>query len=169
MSHVYKIREFKENDSKNVFYFLYNLLANEFNIKLDFDNLDSDLLDIKNHYNKDEGGCFWIVELEDNNQIIGTVAIRKLKEPIFADTNNYAELKRMFLAKQYRGKGIGQQMLNMALDYAKKEGYSKVFLYSSKVLKASRQLYLKNRFTDILPYNNDHRADVFMEKKLIIF
>ena len=166
MSHVYKIREFKENDSKNVFYFLYNLLANEFNIKLDFDNLDSDLLDIKNHYNKDEGGCFWIVELEDNNQIIGTVAIRKLKEPIFADTNNYAELKRMFLAKQYRGLGIGQELLDIALDYAKKIGYSKILLYSSRDLVVSRQLYLKNGFVDIRRYNDDPRADVFMVKKL---
>jgi hypothetical protein len=28
------------------------MLVNKFNITLDFDNLDFDLLDIKNHYNK---------------------------------------------------------------------------------------------------------------------
>lgn len=39
--------------------FLCDMLANEFNIKFDFGNLDSDLLDIKNHYNKrDSSGCF---------------------------------------------------------------------------------------------------------------
>lgn len=59
----------------------------------------------------EEDGCFRVVELIDNSQIIGTVAIRRLKQSVFADTNNYAELKRMFLSKQYRGKGIGQQCL----------------------------------------------------------
>ncbi len=167
MSPIYRIREYKEEDSKNIFYLLYDILANEFNIKLDFDKLDSDLLDIKNHYNRDDdSGCFWLAELEDNNQIIGTVAIRKLKESVSVKTKNFAELKRMFLSKQYRGKGIGQQMLETALNFAKKAGYSKIFLYSSKDLTDSRKLYLKNGFVDISPYNNDHRADVFMEKRL---
>ena len=148
-------------------HFLSNILTNEFNIALDFDNQDSDLLDIENHYCKDEGGCFWIVELKGKSQIIGTVAIRKLKESVFTDTSNFAELKRMFLSKQYRGQGIGQQMLDTALDFAKKAGYSKIFLYSSNDFKASRKLYLKNGFVDILRYNNDYRADVFMEKKLL--
>ena len=34
--------------------FLSAILVNEFKIALDFDNLDSDLMDIKNHYNKDD-------------------------------------------------------------------------------------------------------------------
>lgn len=69
--------------------------------------MDSDLLDIKNHYNKDDGsGCFWLVERKDDSQIIGTFAIRKLKE--FAPTSAAtAELKIMFLSKKYRGLGIG--------------------------------------------------------------
>jgi GNAT superfamily N-acetyltransferase len=166
LSEIYRIRAFRKDDSKNVFYFLYDILANEFNIKLDFETLDSDLLDIENHYCKDEDSCFWIVELKDNNQIIGTVAIRRLKESVYTDTNNYAELKRMFLAKQFRGKGIGQQMLETALNFAKKAGYSKVLLYTSKDLIDSRKLYIKNGFVDIEPYNNDHRADVFMIRKL---
>jgi len=151
---------------KKVFHFLYDILVNEFNISLDFNNLDSDLLDIRNHYNKDDGECFWIVELKNNSQIIGTVALRKLKESKFSDTSDFAELKRMFLSKEYRGQGIGQQMLETALNFAKKVGYSKVFLYSSKDLTDSRKLYLKNGFGDIQPYNNDNRADVFMIKNL---
>lgn len=167
----YRIREYIDDDAEIVLQFLSAILVNEFKIALDFDNLDSDLMDIKNHYNKDNGGCFWIVECKDNSKIIGTVAIRKVKETFLNDTNNYnpvniCELKRMFLSKHFRGQGIGQQMLDTALDYAKKACYSKIFLYSSKNLKASRNLYLKNGFIDIPPYNNDHRADVFMKKIL---
>ena len=85
---------------------------------------------------------------------------------LYQDIDAVAELKRMFLSKSYRGMGIGQQMLDTAVDFAKRIGYSRIFLYSSKELKASRILYLKNSFVDITRYNNDHRADVFMEKKL---
>ena len=137
----YRIREYINEDSEIVLQFLSDILVNEFKIALDFDNLDSDLMDIKNHYNKDDGGCFWIVECKDNSKIIGTVAIRKVKETFLDYTNNdnpvnICELKRMFLSKHFRGQGIGQQMLDTAFDYAKKTCYSKIFLYSSKDLKA---------------------------------
>jgi GNAT superfamily N-acetyltransferase len=66
----------------------------------------------------------------------------------------------MFLAKKYRGFRIGQQMLDTALDSAKRMSYTRILLYSSRELEASRRLYLKNRFVDIPRYNNDDRADV---------
>ena len=177
----FRIREYNDDDSEDVLHFISDMIVNEFNITLNFNNLDSDLLHIKQHY-KDNDGCFWIVERIDNYQIIGTVAIRKLERLISTtptstiDENdvanasavaaNAAELKRMFLLKPYRGLGIGQQMLDTALNFAKNSGYSKILLYSSKDLTVSRILYLKNGFVDIPRYNADHRADIFMEKKL---
>jgi RimJ/RimL family protein N-acetyltransferase len=120
LSQIYRIREYRKDDSKNVFHFLSNILTNEFNIALDFDNQDSDLLDIENHYCRDEDCCFWIVELKGTSQIIGTVAIRMLKESVFTVTSNFAELKRMFLAKQYRGQGIASKCLKQHLILQKK-------------------------------------------------
>jgi putative acetyltransferase len=170
----YRIREYNNDDSQDVLDFISDMIVNEFNITLDFDNLDSDLLHINQHY-KDNGGCFWIVERIDNYQMIGTVAIRKLEQLVSTTTDDddvdnaaaaAAELKRMFLLKPYRGLGIGQQMLDTALNFAKKSGYSKILLYSSKALTISRILYLKNGFVDIPRYNDDYRADIFMWKKL---
>jgi len=54
----YLLREFTDNDSKNVLKFVSKMLVDEFMITLEYDNLDSDLLNIKNHYNKDDGSCF---------------------------------------------------------------------------------------------------------------
>lgn len=164
----YRIREYNNDESESVLHFISDMLVNEFGIALGFHDQDSDLLHIKQHYNKNDGGCFWVIERIDNYQIIGTVAIRKLNQfPITPTVTAAAcELKRMFLSKPYRGVGIGQQLLETALNFAKKAGYSKIFLYSSKDLTISRNLYLKNGFIDIPRYNNDHRADVFMEKKL---
>ena len=62
---------------------------------------------------------------------------------------------------------MGQKMVDTAIDFAKRMGYNRILLHSSKKMKASRNLYLKNGFVDIFSYNkNNLRADVFMEKKL---
>jgi hypothetical protein len=58
-------------------------------------------------------------------------------------------------------------MVDTAIDFAKRMGYTIILLHSSKKMNASRDLYLKNGFVDIPRYNkNNHRADIFMEKKL---
>ena len=60
----------------------------------------------------------------------------------------------------------GQKLLDIAIDFAKSVGYSRMILDSSKMLDAARVLYLKNGFVDISRYNDNYRADVFMEKRL---
>ena len=156
------IREYTNNDSNSVFNLILDIVDKEFNIKVDLNGLDSDLVHLGEYYNRHNGGCLYVAEIEDNsNKIIGTAAIRNLKQ--FHST---CELKRMFVSKQYRKLGIGQRLLDVTLDFARKVGYSKILLYSSSDLIAARNLYLKNGFVDIQRYNDDNRADVFMQKQL---
>jgi GNAT superfamily N-acetyltransferase len=157
----FQIREFDNKDSESVFRFISDIVGKEFNIKIDLRGLDSDLLHVREYYNKDDVGCFGIAEIKDSNKIIGTAAIRNLKQ-----FHSACELKRMFVLKKYRKLGIGQKMLDVALDFARKVDYSKILLYSSTDLKAARMLYLKNGFVDIQRYNDDYRADVFMQRQL---
>jgi len=56
-------------------------------------------------------------------------------------------------------------LLDIAIDFARSVGYSRIVLDSSKTLRAARALYLKNGFVDIPKYNDNYRADVFMERK----
>ena len=71
------------------------------------------------------------------------------------------------LEKSHRGLGIGQQLIDTAIDFAKRMRYKRILLHSSNKMKTSRILYLKNGFVDIPSYNkNNRRADIFMEKKL---
>jgi GNAT superfamily N-acetyltransferase len=157
------VRELSDNDLETVVNLIVDIVVNEFDIPLKLDGIDSDLQNINQHYNKDNGGCFWVVEKVDNNnnQIVGTVAIRNLGQIV-----STCELKRMFVLKRYRGLGVGQMMLDVVLDSARKSGYSNICLYSSKSLLAARKLYLRNGFADIPRYNDDYRADVFMARRL---
>ena len=157
-----EIRLYRKSDSKKVLNLISDIIVNEFKFRLECNHLDSDLMCIEEHYNKLDGGCFWIAEEIIDKQIIGTAAIRNLKQ--YAST---CELKRMYVVKEYRRLGIGQKLLDTAVDFAKRIGYTRIVLDSSKNLEAARALYLKNGFVDIARYNDNDRADIFMEKSLI--
>jgi ribosomal protein S18 acetylase RimI-like enzyme len=157
---------FHRNDSERVIELISDIIVNEFNFKLEFNTLDSDILSIEENYNNSDGSCFWIAESIDNNnrqqqKIVGTTAVRNLKQ--FEST---CELKRMYVLNEFRRLGLGQKLLDIAIDFAKSVGYSRMVLDSSKTLYAARALYLKKGFVDIPRYNDNYRADVFMERKL---
>jgi ribosomal protein S18 acetylase RimI-like enzyme len=172
LSQGVKIRLFQKGDSDKVKEFISNIIVNEFKFKLEFDTLDSDILAIDETYNKFNRSCFWVAETivdDDSNtqqkqqqKIVGTTAVRNLKQ--FEST---CELKRMYVSSDFRQLGLGQNLLDIAIDFAKNIGYSRMVLDSSKMLFSARALYLKNGFVDIPRYNDNYRADVFMEKKLL--
>lgn len=184
---MYKIRTFENKDSDKVLAFVSDIIANEFYFKLELQDevegragLDSDLLHIEDHYNR-SGGCFWVGEdsnmlhrpllegINDANHIIiSTTGVRRLKlqQQGEQQPSKICELKRMYVLRSYRGRGIAQKMLDTAIEFAKSAGYSRIVLDSSKELTAARSLYLKNGFKDIERYNDNYRADVFMEKLL---
>jgi GNAT superfamily N-acetyltransferase len=167
LSQGIKIRVFHRNDSERVIELISDIIVNELNFRLEFNTLDSDILAIEGIYNKSEGCCFTVAEsIDDNNRqqqqkIVGTTAVRNLKQ--FEST---CELKRMYVLKEFRRLGLGQKLLDTAIDFAKSVGYSRMVLDSSKTLYAARALYLKKGFIDIPRYNDNYRADVFMERKL---
>ena len=164
MFKAFKIRAFHRNDSKRIIRLISDIIVNEFNFKLDFNTLDSDIFDIEENYNKSDGSCFWVAESVDNNKeqkIVGTIAVRNLKQ--FEST---CELKRMYVLKEFRRLGLGQKLLDIAVSYAKNVGYSKMVLDSSRNLYVASAVYLKKGFVDIPRYNDNYRADVFMERKL---
>ena len=172
MSQDVKVRAFQKSDHGGVKEFISDIIVNEFKFKLDFDTLDSDILAIEETYRKSNGGCFWVAEtnIDDDSdtqqkhrqKIVGTTAIRNLKQSV-----STSELKRMYVRSDFRRLGIAQKLLDTAIDFAKSVGYSRLVLDSSKILIAARALYLKNGFVDIHRYNDNYRADVFMEKKLL--
>jgi len=172
LSQGINIRPFQKSDSDRVIEFISDIIVNEFKFKLEFDTLDSDILAIDECYNESNGSCFWVAETVVNDddysntqqkqKIIGTTAVRNLRQ--FEST---CELKRMYVLRDFRLLGVGQKLLDIAIYFAKSVGYSRIVLDSSKTLHAARALYLKNGFVDINRYNDNYRADVFMERRLL--
>jgi ribosomal protein S18 acetylase RimI-like enzyme len=95
----------------------------------------------------------------DGDKVIGTVALKKLGD-------HTAELKALYLDKDYRGQGLGSQLTKTVIDEAKKIGYKSIVLDSMKQYKEARKLYEKCGFIDCARYNDNIYADVFMKLEL---
>jgi putative acetyltransferase len=144
LSQGINIRPFQKSDSDKVMEFIFDILVNEFKFRLEFDTLDSDILAIDERYNKSNGSCFWLAETVVNDdysntqqkqKMLGTTAVRNLKR-----LESTCELKRMYVLRDFRRLGLGQKLLDTAIDFAKSAGYSRIVLDSSKALHAARAL-----------------------------
>ncbi|WP_324198711.1 GNAT family N-acetyltransferase [Nocardia amamiensis] len=108
-----------------------------------------------------EGGQVLIAR--DGADIVGCVALVSEGDGVF-------ELSKMAVARDRRGRGLGRIILQEAIDYARRQGATALFLGSSTKLADAVHLYESVGFVHVpsdqigpMPYE---RADVFMRYEL---
>jgi ribosomal protein S18 acetylase RimI-like enzyme len=89
--------------------------------------IDADLVDPLGHYD-----AVWVVE--DGKGVVGSVATRVAGD-------GEAELKRMYLAPDRRGRGLGRRLLDLALGWARERDLVAVTLDTTAEMTAARALY----------------------------
>lgn len=78
-----------------------------------------------------------------------------------------AEIKRVYVRPEGRGRGVGEAMTRALMDAAKAHGYSHVRLDTAPELRAAQALYLRRGFTHCAPYHEGNgREYVFFERAL---
>jgi GNAT superfamily N-acetyltransferase len=70
----------------------------------------------------------------DGAEVVGSVALRDLGDGV-------VELKRMYLRPDQRGRGLGRELLGVALDWARDRGMRAVRLDTSERMVAAQRLY----------------------------
>lgn len=104
----------------------------------EYDRLkDADLNDIKAYY-FESGGTFF-VGIEEG-RVVGTAGVRRF------EGSNQCEIRRIYLDKEFRGKGNGKKLFLAALDFAEKN-CSGVMLKTDATLTKAIDMYLKHGFT----------------------
>ncbi|MCX7709926.1 MAG: GNAT family N-acetyltransferase [Clostridia bacterium] len=79
-----------------------------------------------------------------------------------------AEVKRVFVRKEYRGKGISKQLMRVLEERARNKGYSKLILETGSLLVEAIGLYNKLGYKVIENYGQykEMKESICMEKKI---
>ncbi|MBN1509449.1 MAG: GNAT family N-acetyltransferase [Sedimentisphaerales bacterium] len=146
---------------------VFTVLA-EYGLKPDPACTDADLRDIEESY-FNRGGVFYVLEAEDNS-VIGSYGLYPVVEespetgdrrPEMSTVSSLqptassltCELRKMYLHRDHRGKGLGKRLLEHALSEARRLGFATVTLETASVLKEAIRLYERYGFQ---PYHAAH-------------
>ena len=88
---------------------------------------------------------FYVLENEQG-EIVGTLGLCRIDA-------RTCELRKMYLAQAYRGRGMGKKLMEKALAEARRLGFQKMILETASVLTEAIQLYRSYGFT---PYESEH-------------
>jgi GNAT superfamily N-acetyltransferase len=135
-------REAISQEDYNIGLMLVKEYASQIGIDLGFQNFNDEIQDLSKQYARPQGIFILASEEED---VFGCFGIRKLEPGI-------CELKRMFIRDQYRGKGLGREMLLLSFHLAKELGYSKMRLDTLDTMIPAVNLYTASGFYEIPAY-----------------
>jgi GNAT superfamily N-acetyltransferase len=126
-------------------------------IDLEFQNFSHELATLTTMYGPPHGA---MLLARDGDAVVGCVGLRELESDI-------AEMKRMFVPPEYRGRGIGRGLLETFIAKARELGYKAVRLDTVQRLDAAAAMYRRHGFVPIAPYcyNPDPTA-IFLELRL---
>ena len=132
----------------NYMYQELGLIAGKENFFKDLENFPGDQY-------KQPWGTFVIAKTGE--VAVGCIGIRKFN-------NDSCEMKRMYIAKAYRGKGIGRILCNFVINWCRQSMYKRILLDTNIEMKEAVILYRKCGFKEIEPYCiNENKDPLFME------
>lgn len=90
---------------------------------------------------------------DDDGSTRGCVAYKDLGE-------GCCELKRLYVEPEFRHRGAGKALLNIAINSARAHGFEWMYLDTIRPLQTALKLYLDRGFREIAPYYNNPMNDV---------
>jgi GNAT superfamily N-acetyltransferase len=111
--------------------------------------------------------------LDDFAPPSGTFLVMRCNEALVGcggfkrDTAEAAYLKRMWLAPEVRGLGLGKRLLKALEAKARSLGYRTVRLETEKSLTEAQQLYRSSGYVEVPPFNDELYAHHWFEKALV--
>jgi len=154
----FSIRPATNEDIASIKKVVFEVLQ-EYKLKLSESGKDNDLNDIEQNYFS-KNGYFGVAVDTSSNDIVGTFGLYPINQ-------NICELRKMYLIKQARGKGLGKYLLTCAIELAKERHYSKIVLETISPLKEAISLYKQNGFKEVTPLEINERVDQAFELNLL--
>lgn len=131
-------------------------ILQEHGLTPDPDSLEADL-EAPDVFYAARGGAFWV--LLDHDRIIATIGI-------LPHSGSSVELRKMYLHVNYRGRQLGQRLLDHAIEWARDRGFKHMFLKTSMRLTAAIGLYRKYGFKEVDNPTANTRCNLTMTRNL---
>ncbi len=128
-------------------------------INLCFQNFEKELAELPGEYVPPDGRLLLAI---DDEQLAGGVALRKIGDGI-------CEMKRLFVREEFRGKGLGRQLVEAVISEALEIGYERMRLDTlPPKMNDAIALYRSLGFKEIKAYyQNPVPGAKFMELVLV--
>jgi putative acetyltransferase len=157
------IRPINESDNKHI-----SVILREVLIEMDIPRIGSAYEDpeINNMYESYQSKRSIYFVVEENNKILGGAGINQLKN---GDVN-ICELQKMYFHKSIRGRGIGDKMIELCLNFAVESNYKKCYIETMPNMVDAQKLYKKKgfKYIDNPLGNTGHTAcPIWMLKNLV--
>jgi putative acetyltransferase len=125
---------------------IFREYAQGLDVDLCFQQFDEELASLPGEYARPSGA---LLLAKVGSRVAGCCALRSLDN---TDYPNAAEMKRLYVRKDFRNLGLGRQLAEAILDAAREAGYSCVLLDTLDDMEAARALYVELGFEEIPPY-----------------
>jgi putative acetyltransferase len=136
---------------------LFRAYAEWIAVDLSFQNFDKEFANLPGEYAPPDGTL--LLALHDG-KAAGCVALRKFAVDI-------CEMKRLYVAPDFQGAGVGRRLVDEIIAEAKRLGYVNMRLDTMPKMASAQKLYRKLGFKEIEPYRfNPVACTVFMELDL---
>lgn len=106
-----------------------------------------------------DGAGVWLARLEE--RVIGCIALRGM--PHFPDSG---EVKRLYVQREYRGRGIAVALHDALETHARNFGYRWLYLDTTDNMTAAIHFYEAHGYGRCARYNENPQATIFMRKEL---
>jgi putative acetyltransferase len=134
-------------------------VLDEYNLRPDPALTDADLENIEAAY-LGRGGLFEVV-VSPEGEIVGSVGL-------FPHNPRQIELRKMYLARSVRGRGLGKRLMERMIDKARALGFHEIVLETNSALREAGQLYRKFGFVPVVAQHLSERCDQAMALPLVV-
>lgn len=152
------IRAWQPNDRKACVELIGSSLA-EYGLEWDPRTADKDVIEVERSYHDGE---FWVIEDVQTSEIVGTAAFYEVPQRGIGAI----EIRKMYLSKKARGRGLGSFLLAALEERARQLGYSKAYIETASVLKEACALYKAKGYVPSRALETE-RCDIVLEKELM--
>ena len=159
----FKIREIQPKDNQGVAAVIRNVLVEMGVPKVGTAYEDKSLEDMHGTYDHPRMKYFVV---EENGKLIGGAGIA----PLTGAEDDICELQKMYFLPEARGRGIGAEMMQTCLNYAKSENFKHCYLETLPYMENARKLYARSGFQSLEKPMGDtghYNCSMWMLKDLV--